>query len=357
MGLTNQDKQERRLLVFNCHEPWVYQLGVLGYPLDIITGLAGRHKRDWDMRFRPVPPQSRLISLDQAQNASERYYCIITHNITDLLDIKSRPEPRILMLHLSVEARVIEERATIDPRRLRHMLRHYLSRTGTHAVAVTEAKGLSWGLSTDVVHAGVNAQDFAPHTGERACGLRVCNFMKRRKRFVHWDLHQAAFGDLPVQIVGYNPGIPGAMPSRSWDHLRQLLKMHRFYIHTADPTLEDGYNMATLEAMAAGLPVLGNCHPSSPIQHGKSGFLSDDPQTLHSYARKLLADRDLAQDMGQEACRTVMERFSQEAFRQSMLRSIETARRKHRQHAATLSSLSPTSVPTNPRPVGSVVAS
>jgi len=333
--------KKRRLLVFNCHEPWVYQLGSLGYPLDIITGLPGRHRRDWDTHFRPIPPKSRLISLGQAQNAPDQYHCIITHNITDLLDIKSRAEPRILMLHLSVEARVIEEKATVDPRRLRHMLHHYLSWMGGHAVAVTESKGLSWGLSTDVVRAGVNAKDFGPHTGECARALRVCNFMKRRKQFVYWDFHQAAFGQLPVQIIGYNPGIPGAMPSRSWDHLRQLLRTHRFYIHTADPALEDGYNMATLEAMAAGLPVLGNCHPTSPIQHGESGFLSDDPQALRAYAQKLLADRDLAQRMGQEARRTVAERFSQQTFKQAMLQSIETARQKHQQHIQALTHLCP----------------
>ena len=31
---------DRRLLVFNCHEAWVYQLGWLGYKLDIVIGLS-----------------------------------------------------------------------------------------------------------------------------------------------------------------------------------------------------------------------------------------------------------------------------------------------------------------------------
>lgn len=343
MSGTDQQKQGRRLLVFNCHEPWVAQLEGLGYPLDIITGLPGLPERGWNTRLRPVPRQSRLISLKQARQTAYQYYCIITHNITDLLDIKSRPEPRILMIHLSVEARITEEKATVDPDRLRCMLRHYLSWMGAHAVAVTEAKGVSWGLSTDVVHAGVNPQDFAPHTGERACALRICNFMRRRKQFVYWDFHQAAFSGLPVQIVGYNPGIPGAQPSRNWDHLRQLLRTHRFYIHTADPSLEDGFNMATLEAMAAGLPVLGNCHPSSPIEHGKSGFLSDDPRALRAYAQMLLADQDVAWRMGQEARRTATERFSQKAFQQAMARSIETARQKHQQRRQILTHLCPSS--------------
>ncbi len=36
---------ERTLLVLNCHEAWVYQLGSLGYDLDIIVGLKGRYKK------------------------------------------------------------------------------------------------------------------------------------------------------------------------------------------------------------------------------------------------------------------------------------------------------------------------
>ena len=64
-------------------------------------------------------------------------------------------------------------------------------------------------------------------------------------------------------------------------------------MHTASPELEDGYNMATLEAMATGLPILGNAHPSSLIEHGKNGFMSNDPENLASYARKLLETPEL----------------------------------------------------------------
>jgi glycosyltransferase involved in cell wall biosynthesis len=86
--------------------------------------------------------------------------------------------------------------------------------------------------------------------------------------------------------------------------------------------------MASAEAMAAGLPVLGNRHPSSPIRHGISGFLSNDAKELQHYARILLEDRDLAALMGRQAQRTVAERFSLTRFKHSFTRSIEIARRK-----------------------------
>jgi hypothetical protein len=80
--------------------------------------------------------------------------------------------------------------------------------------------------------------------------------------------------------------------------------------------------------MAAGMPILGNCHPSSPVRHGISGFLSDDPQQLRLYAKILLEDRDLAILMGQQARKTAIEQFSLARFKDSFLKSIENTRRK-----------------------------
>ncbi len=325
-----QDIRNETLLVFNCHEAWVYQLGVLGCALDIIAELKGRYTQTWDERMRPAPPNSRFISLPEALASSQRYYCIITHNVTDLLDVKSRPEPRLIVLHSTLEGRVVEERSGVPPQKMRETLFRYLELVGGHAVAGTMLKARSWGVPPEnVVVVGVDPSDYPPYSGEHACGLRVCNFIESRKRILLWDFHAKAFEGIPVQLVGHNPNMTGVTAPASWDRLKALFQSHRFYIHTADPELEDGFNMATLEAMATGMPVLGNIHPSSPIQHGVSGFLSNDPNELRKYAEILLHDRDLAAKMGREAMKTVTERFSISTFREAFLRSIETARRKH----------------------------
>ena len=48
MQKQEEQTDKKTLLVFNCHEAWVYQLGVLGYDLDIVVGLSGRYKKTWD---------------------------------------------------------------------------------------------------------------------------------------------------------------------------------------------------------------------------------------------------------------------------------------------------------------------
>jgi hypothetical protein len=72
--------------------------------------------------MRPVHPNSRLITLPQALQSQTRYYCIITHNITDLLDIKYRPVPRLMVIHSTLEGRAIEEKSDIAPQNMREML-------------------------------------------------------------------------------------------------------------------------------------------------------------------------------------------------------------------------------------------
>ncbi len=320
--------QAKTLLVFNCHEPWVHQLGVLGYRLDIIVGLKGKYNRGWDERMRPLPANARLLTLPEALQSPTHYYCIVTHNVADLLDARVRPEPRVLVLHHTLEGRIREEGATCDPHQLKDMLHKYVELVGAHVVATSMFKGESWGFFDDIVHFGIDVNAYLPYSGEKARGLRICNFISSRQQILRWDFHERAFEGIPVTLVGHNPDLPGVRAARDWDDLKKTLQSHRFYIHTADPLLEAGHNMASAEAMAAGLPVLGNRHPTSPIRHGISGFLSDNARELQHYARILLDDRDLAALMGQQARKTVVERFSLTRFKHAFTRSIEIARRK-----------------------------
>jgi hypothetical protein len=316
------------LLVFNCHESWIYQLSNLDFDLDIIVGLSGRYHADWDNNMRPLPPRARLIPLDEAQTTSKQYHCIITHNITDLLDVKNRSEARILMLHSTLEGKTAIEQPNLSSTDMKRLLDKYVSLTNTHVVAISELKGNSWGQSGDIVPNCVNPADYLPHLGNIAKGLRISNFINKREKILLWDVHQAAFKNVPVTIVGHNPQMPGVQAAENWQDLKKIMQAHRFYIHTAEPALEDGYNMASFEAMAAGLPVIGNAHPTSVITHGVDGFLSNDPTELGNYAELLINDIDLAKKMGEAARQTIEKHYSHTIFCEKFLNAIKTARQK-----------------------------
>lgn len=278
--------------------------------------------------MRPIPPNARCVRLEEVLDARGRYHCIIAHNLSDLLDVKSLEGPRLLVLHATLGGMVVEQCTATPPDELRRAVSQYVRLVGAHVMAVSRLKGRSWGLDEDVVPFSADPYDYLPYRGDEPRGLRVANQIRQKARTLRWDFHERTFDGVPVTIIGRNADMPGVLPARDWDDLKQMLSRHRFFIHTAAPELEDGYNMAMVEAMAAGLPVLGNRHPTSPIRHGVSGFLSDDPIELRAFAWELLRDRELAAQMGREAQKTAADFFGVDKFILGLTRSIETARKK-----------------------------
>jgi hypothetical protein len=62
------------------------------------------------------------------------------------------------------------------------------------------------------------------------------------------------------------------------------------------------------------MPVLGNKHPTSPVKHGVSGFLSDNPKELRKFASILLEDKELANLMGLQTRKAAIKQFSMSRF-------------------------------------------
>ena len=318
------------LLVFNCHEAWVHQLQALGCKLDIVVGLDGHHVRGWDSRMRPLPRKARLLTLEEAVAEGLTYDCVICHSLTDLFESRPIPGPRLLVVHSTYEGRKASEQASVPLDQLRAKIGQYLGLVGGHAIAVSALKTDGKGFPADVVNAGIDPDAYPPHRGDQAAGIRVANQVSQKREVLAWDFHEAGLSGLPVTLIGHNPELPGVEPADDWDDLKAQLSRHRFYVHTADPRFEDGFNMAMLEAMAAGLPVIGNRHPSSPIRHGRDGFLAERPEELRGYAERLLADPDLAQRMGQSARERVGEAFHLERFTAGLSKAIDSAGRSWR---------------------------
>jgi glycosyltransferase involved in cell wall biosynthesis len=50
------------------------------------------------------------------------------------------------------------------------------------------------------------------------------------------------------------------------------------------------------------------------IENGVNGFISNDEDELKQYVVDLLNDEDLAKELGEQARKTIVEKFSQEKF-------------------------------------------
>jgi hypothetical protein len=279
--------------------------------------------------MRPVPNGGRLISLEQALAGGGSYDAIIVHNVRDLLDIRDLKAPKILVLHVSLTARRLEEPGAPSRQIISDQVRTYLRLVGGIAVAVSEMKRGSWGLDCAVVRPTADPNEYGPHAGQERRLLRVANHVSRRRERFGWNDFQSIVAGLPWQLIGDNPDMPESRPSRDWNDLKNCYRTHRAYAHTAGPGLDDGYNLAVLEAMCSGLPVLSNLASDSPVTDGENGFISGNLGVLAEAASRLLDDPALARRLGDRARETVVRDFPVEGFVRSWHHVIERARKAY----------------------------
>ncbi|TLZ45503.1 MAG: glycosyltransferase family 4 protein [Methanobacteriota archaeon] len=104
----------------------------------------------------------------------------------------------------------------------------------------------------------------------------------------------------------------------SWDLVPSYLAASDVFVY---PSPWEGSPNAVMEAMAAGLPVVVSDIPAHReiVEHGKTGFIARDPQSMTRFADTLERDPGLREEIGSRARALVFERFSMEACAQAHL--------------------------------------
>jgi glycosyltransferase involved in cell wall biosynthesis len=107
----------------------------------------------------------------------------------------------------------------------------------------------------------------------------------------------------------------------------------RNLFHEADiftlPSLGECFGIASVEAMAAGLPVVATRVGGAAdiVDHDETGFLIEpnDPQNLDTALERLIVDRDQRQAMGQQGRRKAERVFDGAANARALLRCLRDA--------------------------------
>ena len=300
-----------RYLTFNWHETYIHTLASIGGQWDIVPRLKGG-RDDWWVQVRPMPDNARMVSETEALAAASRgeYRAAVCHNVLDLGLVVDTGVPTVTVFHTSKELELAYglNPAAFDTHGLPLLAR-------SRVVFVSAMKQRSWDLDGVIVLPGVDLEAYGGWTGELLRVLHVGN-LKRELATVNGmaDL-EAAVAGLPFTLLGLNPSIAGARLSTDWDDLRATFRAHRVYVHTTQAPFEDGYNLAMLEAMATGVPIVTLAHPSSPIVDGQNGLVGATPRAITKALLELLEDAGLAASLGAAARATVARQFPIEAFR------------------------------------------
>jgi 2-polyprenyl-3-methyl-5-hydroxy-6-metoxy-1,4-benzoquinol methylase len=305
-----------RILTINWHESYIHLLSKTGHTFDVLekqkAGIFG-----WIHAIRPVPPNCRLVSEMVARSKLQAgaYDRIIAHSLEDLLFFREWETPIVLVFHTKLTNDIAMTRTPVDRRAYMERVGQLIAETRNLSIVfISESKKRDWGLDGEVLLPGIDGEEYHGAVGDLEKVLRIGNFLKERDVILGYSLQERILRDIPSTILGLNNQTPNATMPRNWDEYRELLRRHRVYLNTTVEPYEDGYNLAMLEAMATGLPVVTTPGEFSPIEDGVNGFVSGEEVELRGRIEMLLRDRSLAASIGRRARQTVLDRFPMQVF-------------------------------------------
>ncbi len=287
-----------------------------------------------------------------------RPHVLHTHNLgpliyTSLATLGGRTHP---ILHGEHALLAPWER---EPRRLRQRGKLYRACRAIHTVSDVQLRELQLlGFASEKLLAianGVDTARFAP--GERAAAKRALDLpadslalglVGRYGAFKRHDALLAAFEQIAPQfprahLLFLGAGGPEEARIRTLASASAVaVRIHLAGFH-ADPapcyraldlltipSVNEGMSNAALEAMASGVPVLGNlgCGHEQILTHGHDGLLADlaTPTTIATALAAILAQPERLVDLASRARTTIEKRFS-------ITRMLDAYEQLYRTHA------------------------
>ncbi|RMG72407.1 MAG: glycosyltransferase, partial [Nitrospirae bacterium] len=321
-----------KILTFNWHEAYIYLLSKTGFDFDVVQMWKGG-RYGWIREFRPVPENCNLIAEEEAlENLQQgKYQAVFCHNVHDFTKVSELPVKKIIIHHnnFAVETGIIDKNKKAET--LEKLREIYSNTDNLTLVFISEMKKKDWGFDGEIILPGIDLDEYHGYRGDISKALRVGNGLKERDAMLGYSIQERILNGLPSTVLGLNPSIKEAILPDSWDEYREYLRSHRVYLNTTVYPYEDGYNLAMLEAMATGMPVVAIKNPTSPLVDGINGFVSDDEEYLRERLKEMLSDPERAKQIGERARETVREIFPIERFIENWKRVIgEDVNRSYR---------------------------
>ena len=296
-----------KILTWHTHGSYLYYLSHAPHDFYLVSR-PGR-PAGYGGRCGSLPWGENVFDQPCATLKGRSFDCVLyqddPHYLDDryqLLDVSQRKLPAIYVEH-------------DPPREHPTDTRHPVDDPSMLLVHVTAFNALMWDngrTPTRVIEHGVTAPDRL-WVGDLDRGITVINHLARRGRRLGSDLFLHARSQLPLDLLGLGSEAMGGLGELPLQQMAARCARYRFLFHPARYT---SLGLSVIEAMMMGMPVvaLATTEMPSVIDDGVQGHIATDVQQLIGHMQALLADRQLAVDLGRQARLRAMERFSIERF-------------------------------------------
>lgn len=263
----------------------------------------------WNTNYRPRPDNYQIIKTKEFP-ISVGFDFVLSQNKCGQYQLLSQLAHQYNLPLISLEH-------TLPVPNNQRMLIEYGNMRGDFNVFISEYSMEKWGFDslnedTWVIHHGIDTETFKPAEVEKdGAVLSVVNDWVNRDWCCNFSGWNRTVKGLKVRVVGDTPGL--SLPATNLEELVSAYQSCSVFYNTSTispvPT-------ALMEAMSCGAACVSTatCMIPEIIKNGYNGFISNDESELRKYLELLLNDRDLAEEMGANARKTIETNFNQNQF-------------------------------------------
>lgn len=290
----------------------------------------------WDATTRPRPDNVTFVDRSEIEWALSESDVWLSHLITpDLVDLLryarrlGRPERIVQVMHGRADRtdhiQSSGKRAMYDvaKRAIQLPLSILPNVVPIEYVYITPFVANSWRMDGHVIEPGAPTGEITPASSRDGPPLVVGNDLDRGHFAIDMVRHLQQSRN--VRVCGANDAVESTfMP---WTELVQTYQSACCYLNLLRPP-ENAFNLATLEAMAGGCPIVTLPHPNSPFTHEETALVCETPAEFETAIDRLAEDRALRERLSEASRELATTRFDMDRFSNQWERRLDVSRHR-----------------------------
>jgi glycosyltransferase involved in cell wall biosynthesis len=301
--LFNTYCKKLKIFTWHVHGSYLYYLSQINH--DIYIPYDEMKSEGYSGKSGFFPWKDNVHEIDIKKVRGMNFDCIIFQSkknyFEDQFKILSKKQRNLPMIYIEHD----------PPRQSPTDTRHFVDSKDAIIVHVTNFNKLMWDNNQTpafVIEHGIY-QSSTKYTGEINKGIVVINNLYSRGRRLGSDIYEYINRYVPLDIIGIDSEKYKGLGEIAHDKLPQFISKYRFFFN---PIRYTSLPLSMCEAMMAGMPVvaLATTEIVSVIENGWNGFVSNDFNYLISKMKRLITDKKLAVDLGNNAKNYAENRFS-----------------------------------------------